>query len=170
MKRVFSWPGSNSSAATRFSRTGLTATTREFTALLICGVWGRLPRHTISWEPDHETDGQDRPRFDLHFLVRDGSDDGFKSAGKTRAAKNQSDPGEESRDRSSDLDRGLERIVGRLCETAVASDTHALQWNRDAEEAGASFECIQLLIFQLGRHEEEFSGGKIDIDTAQLAR
>jgi len=119
----------------------------EFTALLIFGAWGRLPRHTISSEPDHEADGQDRPCLDLHFLVRNRRDDGFESARKRGAAKNQSDAGEESRDRSADLDRGLERIVGRLCETAVASDTDALQWNRDAQQARVPFQRFQLSIW-----------------------
>src|ERR1044072_6478663 len=95
------------------------ATTPEFTLLLMCGVWGRLPRHTISWKPDHEAERNSRPLFDLHLLVRDGSDGGLESAGKTRAAQKKRDAGEESPSRSANLDRGLERIVGSLCETAV---------------------------------------------------
>ena len=95
----------------RYNRAGRMDTAREFIALLTCGVWDRLlaERRAISLESICGLADEDCDRFALLLLVWSGHYHCFDDSKRGYATKNETDPGEKSRDGAACLDYDLTR-------------------------------------------------------------
>ena len=111
--KVFSLSASISWVVTRCNRTGQMDTVQAFIALLTCADSGRLPaeRPAIRLQLICEPADEDGNSVALPFVVRSGHLHCFERARRKSSAKNECDPGQESRDCAVYLGSSVEPLV-----------------------------------------------------------